>query len=155
MNLQDLENKYPELVKQILSRASGQLGEYLVSEQLRALGCKTEFTKNKSELDLYVTTPANQTVKVEVKTVRQKTSWFVRKRPHSADAWVFVLALETTDFVPTADQITYWVYTQGEVQMLWDKNPWNINNPTNGDIRQAQMIQSAQEAWDKILLWEE
>lgn len=148
MDIQIIAQNYPELLEHMLSRATGQLGEYLVSEALRKRGFETEFTKNAAELDLHVTASDGRTFTVEVKAGRHRAPWFVRKRPHNADFWVFVHAPKGDTFVPTNP--SFWVFTLAEVQTLWDANPYNVKNPTAGDIRAHQMTPDALDAWHKV-----
>jgi hypothetical protein len=146
MDIQNIARDYPELLEHVLLRSSGSVGEYLVSEALRQRGFETKFSPgNAKELDLHVTTPGGSAFTVEVKTVRSKTSWWVKRRPDSADYWVFVLA-------PTLDHTdaSFWVYALHEAQELWDANPYNMTHPTAGDIRPHQMRDDAAHAFNKI-----
>ena len=94
-DIQTIAQDYPVLMKQILARATGQLGEYIVSEALRSRGYATTFTTNDEQLDLHVTAPDGRTFTVEVKTGRTRSAWWVRKRPWRSEFWVFVYAPKT------------------------------------------------------------
>jgi hypothetical protein len=149
-SIRHIEKDYPILMQQILARATGQLGEYLVSEALRARGFETEFTTNDTQLDLNVTAPDGRAYMFEVKTGRTRSAWFVRKRPWRSNFWVFVHAPWVEGFIPPPDLIEFDVLTLDEVQTIWDDNQWNQNNPTDGDIRRHQIPLDARDAWHKI-----
>jgi hypothetical protein len=150
MDIQTIAQDYPILLEQILAKATGQLGEYLVSEALRSRGYKTQFTKNDEQLDLHVIAPDGRAFTVEVKTGRTRSQWFVRKRPWRSEFWFFVHAPKSENFVPDPGSVGFSILTLDEVQKVWDANPWNIKNPENGDIRPNHMPEHARDAWHKL-----
>lgn len=52
--------------------------------------------------------------------------------------------------IPMLDQVEMFVFSLKEVQSIWDNNPWNVSNPTNGDIRPAHVPDEMRGAWQKI-----
>ena len=146
--LTKLHEQQPILLDAIIKNATGVIGEYLVAQALEAKGFGVRIlASNARERDIEIAGAGT----VEVKSVRGRETWIVRKRPSRADYWVLVRMPKFNETpIPTLDQVDFFVFRLNEIQRVWDDNPWNESNPDNGDIRPAHVSDDMRDAWQKI-----
>lgn len=144
----ELHARQPILLNAIVKSSTGVVGEYLVAQALEEHGYSVRILANNSrERDIQIAGVGT----VEVKSVRGRETWVVRKRPSRADFWVLVRMPKFDEApIPMLDQVEMFVFSLKEVQSIWDNNPWNVSNPTNGDIRPAHVPDEMRGAWQKI-----
>jgi len=154
MDILRIAAEHPELLKRILAKSSGAIGEILVADKLTALGYTVTPTNNNTrQSDLLVRSPHGVLFSVEVKTDRQRRpTWFVRHRPDPevSAVWVLLSAPREAYSLPDPGQVEMFVLTVNEIVTLWDGSEWNRKNPQNGDIRRWQVPDNARDAWHKL-----
>lgn len=155
LTLHEIEREHPVLFGQILGKATGILGEIVVTEQLRRIGYEaTTLDNNSPQADIAVKAASGERFTIECKTLRKGSgsTWLVRKRPdaNASKFWIFVWGLEPG--LPDPEQPQFFVFTITEAQQLWDGNPWNQNKRADqsGDFRKHLFPADALGAWHKL-----
>lgn len=163
LTLKDIEilgalTRHPALLRRILNRASGVIGELWVAQRIEALGYEVEIHENNlSQHDLTVRKDGQIVAEVEVKPGREKRpTWLVRTIPQLSQRhrkiWVFIAAPRAIGLLPDSQdpRIEMFVLYASEVRDIWIKSKWNQNNPLAGDVRRHQIDDSHLNAWEKL-----
>ena len=154
MNIVEIAGRHPELLRNILVKSTGAIGEILVAEKLNELGYRVEPTNNNArQRDLIATSPNGVRFGVEVKTgATKRPTWWVRLRPDAdlSAIWVMIAAPRKMTELPDPDKVEMFVFSTEEIQTIWDASEYNGKNPGNGDIRRWQLPEDSIDAWDKL-----
>jgi hypothetical protein len=142
---------HQDVLRRILSRSTGPLGELLVARKLEEeKGYKVGPARiNAPQADLQVRTPSGAEFTVEVKTVSEKNvCWQVGSCPDKSFSqfWIFVFAPRESSGLPHEEHVRYFVLTASEAAELWLRPEQTHKRP---DIR-WQHVRDHENAWDKL-----
>ncbi|HEY6815878.1 MAG TPA: hypothetical protein VI168_10100 [Croceibacterium sp.] len=114
---------HPELLRSIIARSSGAIGELLLVRQLEKRGYRARPASiNARQCDLLVTSPAGREFSVEVKTVKGRGApWLVRNCPDetASACWVFIHAPRADDGLPPEEGVSYRLLSTRHAAQIW------------------------------------
>lgn len=114
---------HPEILRSIIARSSGAIGELFVAQKVEQWGYRVRPASiNARQCDLIATSPNGREFGIEVKTVKGSGApWLVRNCPDESASlcWVFVYAPRTDDGLPNEDDIRYRIIKTQDVAKIW------------------------------------
>lgn len=154
MNINDIVNQHSNMIRSILIKSTGAIGEIIVAQKLSEFGYEVNLLNNNSkERDLHVRAPNGKEFYVEVKCGRQvKPTWWVGRRPqveHGSEIWCLVAAPRQPDSLPNPADIKICVLTAKEAANCSDASPYIDKHTKGGDIRWKHAVEHL-DAWHKL-----
>ncbi|HUE79045.1 MAG TPA: nuclease-related domain-containing protein [Sphingomicrobium sp.] len=149
--------EHPELLKAVIARSSGAIGELWVARKLEERGYLVKPANiNARQCDLCVISPQGREFSIEVKTVKAKGApYLVRQCPdETASIWFFVHAPRNDCGLPKDEEVTYRILTSIEVAAVWRAR--NRVPSSAPDIRWADLDAGSggtelhRDRWDKL-----
>ena len=119
----DWIHEHPDLLRSIIARSSGAIGELFLVRRLHERGYNARPASiNARQCDLLVTSPMGREFSVEVKTVKGRGApWLVRKCPDEAASayWFFVHTPRADDGLPEDSALSYRILSTQDTARIW------------------------------------